>query len=47
MDRAAGPAAAFARPFRENGLIRLAIGLGAQEDLIADLDASLATAATL
>jgi cystathionine beta-lyase/cystathionine gamma-synthase len=39
-----GPAAAFARPFREHGLIRLAIGLEAQGDLIADLGASLTTA---
>jgi methionine-gamma-lyase len=39
-----GPAAAFAPPFREHGLIRLAIGLEAKEDLIADLDAALATA---
>ena len=34
-----GPAAAFAQPFREHGLVRLAIGLEAAEDLIADLDA--------
>lgn len=39
-----GPAAAFAQPFREYGLVRLAIGLEASEDLIADLDASLTTA---
>ena len=39
-----GPAEAFARPFREHGLVRLAIGLEAKEDLIADLDASLTTA---
>jgi len=38
-----GPAAAFASPFREHGLIRLAIGLEAKEDLIADLTASLTT----
>jgi cystathionine beta-lyase/cystathionine gamma-synthase len=39
-----GPAKAFAQPFRDHGLVRLAIGLEAQEDLIADLDASLTTA---
>ncbi len=39
-----GPAEAFAQPFREHGLVRLAIGLEATEDLIADLDAALATA---
>jgi len=39
-----GPAKAFARPFRDHGLVRLAIGLEAKEDLIADLDASLTTA---
>jgi canavanine-gamma-lyase len=39
-----GPAAAFAQPFREHGLVRLAIGLEAAPDLIADLDASLTTA---
>ena len=39
-----GPAAAFAQPFREHGLVRLAIGLEAKDDLIADLDASLTTA---
>ncbi|MGJ9421923.1 trans-sulfuration enzyme family protein [Aeromicrobium sp. CF3.5] len=39
-----GRAAAFAQPFRECGLIRLAIGLEASEDLVADLDASLTTA---
>ncbi len=36
-----GPASAFAQPFRDHGLVRLAIGLEAQQDLIADLDASL------
>lgn len=41
---AEGPAAAFAEPFRRHGLVRLAIGLEAKEDLIADLDASLTTA---
>jgi cystathionine beta-lyase/cystathionine gamma-synthase len=40
----AGPAKAFAQPFRDHGLVRLAIGLEAVEDLIADLDASLTTA---
>jgi methionine-gamma-lyase len=39
-----GPAKAFAQPFRDHGLVRLAIGLEAKEDLIADLDASLTTA---
>jgi len=39
-----GPAKAFAKPFRDYGLVRLAIGLEAKEDLIADLDASLTTA---
>ena len=37
-------AAAFAEPFREHGLIRLAVGLEAPDDLIADLDAALSTA---
>ena len=32
------------RPFRDHGLVRLAIGLEAVEDLIADLDAALTTA---
>lgn len=39
-----GPAAAFDAPFREHGLIRLAIGLEATDDLIADLDAALTSA---
>ena len=39
-----GPAKAFAQPFRDHGLVRLAIGLEAAEDLISDLDASLTTA---
>ena len=39
-----GRAAAFVQPFREYGLVRLAIGLEAASDLIADLDASLTTA---
>jgi len=39
-DRAAG----FAAPFREHGLIRLAVGLEDPADLIADLDAALNTA---
>jgi methionine-gamma-lyase len=39
-----GPARAFAQSFRDYGLVRLAIGLEAEEDLIADLDASLTTA---
>lgn len=38
-----GPAAAFAPAFQQNGLIRLAIGLEADQDLIADLDAALTT----
>jgi methionine-gamma-lyase len=37
-------AAAFAAAFRNHGLIRLAIGLEAADDLIADLDAALTTA---
>ena len=36
-------AAAFELPFREHGLIRLAIGLESPADLIADLDAALTT----
>ena len=39
-----GPAKAFAPPFRDHGLVRLAIGLEAVEDLIADLTAALTTA---
>ena len=39
-----GAAQAFAQPFRDHGLVRLAIGLEAADDLIADLDASLTTA---
>jgi cystathionine beta-lyase/cystathionine gamma-synthase len=39
-----GPSAAFAAVFQEHGLIRLAIGLEAAGDLIADLDAALTTA---
>ena len=39
-----GPARAFARPFREHGLVRLAIGLESKDDLVADLYAALATA---
>ncbi|WP_435745756.1 trans-sulfuration enzyme family protein [Nocardioides sp. SYSU DS0663] len=39
-----GPAAAFAQPFREHGLVRLAVGLESADDLIADLDVSLTTA---
>jgi methionine-gamma-lyase len=39
----AGPATAFAPVFQHNGLIRLAIGLEAKRDLIADLDAALTT----
>lgn len=39
-----GPAKAFAQPFRDHGLVRLAIGLEAVQDLIVDLDASLTTA---
>jgi cystathionine beta-lyase/cystathionine gamma-synthase len=38
---AGAQAAAFARPFRDNGLIRLAVGLEAPDDLIADLRAAL------
>jgi cystathionine beta-lyase/cystathionine gamma-synthase len=34
-------AAAFTKPFRDHGLIRLAIGLEAPDDLIADLKAAL------
>lgn len=37
-------AAAFAAPFREHGLIRLAVGLESADDLLADLDAALTTA---
>ena len=37
-------AAAFAAPFRDHGLIRLAVGLESADDLIADLDAALTTA---
>lgn len=37
-------AAAFAQPFRDLGLIRLAVGLEAADDLVADLDAALTTA---
>jgi cystathionine beta-lyase/cystathionine gamma-synthase len=37
-------AAGFSRPFREHGLIRLAIGLESPLDLIADLDAALTAA---
>jgi methionine-gamma-lyase len=36
--------AAFASPFRDHGLIRLAVGLESAEDLLADLDAALTTA---
>ncbi len=36
-------AAAFAAPFREHGLVRLAVGLEDPADLVADLDAALAT----
>lgn len=39
-----GLAQAFSPPFRDHGLVRLAIGLEAVEDLINDLDASLTTA---
>jgi cystathionine beta-lyase/cystathionine gamma-synthase len=39
-----GPAAAFDPPFREHGLIRLAVGLESTHDIIADLDAALTTA---
>ncbi len=37
-------ASVFAKPFRDHGLVRLAIGLEAQEDLVADLDTSLGIA---
>jgi methionine-gamma-lyase len=37
-------AVAFAPPFRDHGLIRLAVGLESAEDLIADLDAALTSA---
>lgn len=37
------PATAFDPVFRQNGLIRLAIGLETKEDLIADLEAALTT----
>jgi methionine-gamma-lyase len=37
-------AAAFPLPFRDHGLIRLAVGLESADDLIADLDAALTTA---
>jgi cystathionine beta-lyase/cystathionine gamma-synthase len=36
-------AAAFASPFRDHGLIRLAVGLESAQDLLADLDAALTT----
>ncbi|MFJ6194926.1 trans-sulfuration enzyme family protein [Micromonospora sp. NPDC092111] len=36
-------AAAFAAPFRDHGLIRLAAGLESPDDLVADLDAALTT----
>lgn len=36
-------ASAFDPPFREHGLIRLAVGLESAQDLIADLDAALTT----
>lgn len=39
-----GPAAAFAEPFRDHGLIRLALGLEDAGDLIFDLDAAITTA---
>lgn len=39
-----GPAKAFAEPFRDHGLVRLAIGLEAGQDFIVDLDTSLTTA---
>ena len=39
-----GPARAFAQPFRDHGLVRLALGLEAEADLVADLDAALTTA---
>ena len=37
-------AEASAQPFRDHGLIHLAVGLEAPEDLVADLDAALTTA---
>lgn len=37
-------AAAFAPPFRDHGLVRLAVGLEAPEDLVADLDGAFTTA---
>lgn len=37
-------AAVFAAPFRDHGLIRLAVGLEATDDLVADLQAALTTA---
>jgi methionine-gamma-lyase len=37
-------AAAFPSPFRDHGLIRLAVGLEHAQDLLADLDAALTTA---
>lgn len=37
-------ASAFAQPFRDHGLIRLAVGLETADDLIADLDAALTNA---
>ena len=39
-----GPASAFAEPFRDRGLVRLAVGLESVADLVADLDAALTTA---
>ncbi len=36
-------AAAFATPFREHGLVRLAVGLESPDDLVADLDGALTT----
>lgn len=36
-------AAGFSGPFRDHGLIRLAVGLESSQDLIADLDAALTT----
>lgn len=39
----AARAAGFEEPFREHGLIRLAVGLEAAGDLVADLDAALTT----
>ena len=39
-----GPAKAFTQPFRDHGLVRLAVGLEAVEDLIADLGGALTTA---